>query len=76
MKGDILTLKLSYKTELLICHHLQSKQIRSKNFHGYFIQSDAYFVQISIINAWFSQIIVLFLQQNYKLKYFKYGKSE
>ena len=28
MKGDILTLKLSYKTELLICHHLQSKQIR------------------------------------------------
>ena len=49
MKGDILTLKLSYKTELLICHHLQSKQIRSKNFHGYFIQSDAYFVQIRLL---------------------------
>ena len=46
------------------------------HLQGYFIQSDAYFVQISIINAWFSQIIVLFLQHNYKLKYFKYGKSE
>ena len=46
------------------------------HLHGYFIHTGAYFVQISINNAWFSQIIVLYLQHNYKPRNFEYGKSE